>query len=110
MPCRTDFEYDTPRMSTSEQIVRDELNKVTKVACNLYKALRIIVDENCGINPDDEEEIKTELRHAFKEKELDEIFDWYRAHKVYDTKRKAELKESALKKLTNEEKEALGLD
>lgn len=105
MPCRTDFEYSG---TSTSYISKEEHDKVIRVACNLFKIMQIFASDHVGINPEDEEEIRTEV-YNIPSNELDEIFVWYKEHKKQDEARKAKLKESALKKLTNEEKEALGL-
>lgn len=101
MPCRYD-DYDYPAKG---MVNREALDHVTRMACNLAKVLEDVVQDHEDYNWNEDA-----LSWVRKEQYIDqETYDWVINHRKADEERKQKLREVALKKLTDEEKEALGL-
>lgn len=101
MPCRYDFNDETG----ASLKLQNELTLVTRVACKLAKTLEeyaYIAEGHVDLN---------DLKGDYLElKELDdEVLTWIKNHEEKDARRKAALIESAKAKLSDEEREALGL-
>lgn len=99
MPCR-DYESDSWGVTRSAPSLKDQMDKLARIACKAMEAL-----EKDG-------------RADFLLLEDDEVRDWWLAHKEADRKEKARVaeqqrreavKQEALNKLSDEEKELLGL-
>lgn len=97
MPCRYD-PSDAEIAAAAELSMknqRDVLNKINTLTRMLCRVLGQIWDSGqtglnaSGIDPD--------------------IQEWYKEHRKLDAKRKEQLRKDVLAKLTDEEKEALGL-
>ena len=95
MPCRDDRDSEPSRsaevsvLNSELFLTKKKLNQVTRLLCYLCK--------------------------HFSSKVLDlkiskELNAWYAKHDEFDKERLKKAKESALKKLTEDEKEALGLE
>lgn len=104
MPCLSG--YETPYSSF---VPLAEHDKVTRIACALYDICENLIADYEGVDSFDEREFYVLLENHSNEKKANEIQSWIEEHKKKDSERKAKLKESALSKLTDEEKEALGL-
>jgi hypothetical protein len=122
MPCR-DYEEDCS-VSYSEsqykslellkQKAHERADEVAQVACTVFNAIRGI----CIGRDIDMKLLLCNSVHGKTEEEIDQALTWWKAHEISDTIvtrkrleaiRKEELRNQALSKLTNEEREALGL-
>ncbi len=100
MPCRYDFNDETG----ASLKLQNELNLVTRVACKLATAL-----SDYGGLCDGLYELQDILDENPTLKIDKEVLDWIVEHERKDAIRKAALIESAKSKLTDDEREALGL-
>jgi hypothetical protein len=104
MPCNSDY----PRENLEEKRLREELDKVTRYLCAVLTDLEDEVqDGNNEIDP-----------RAFLQSLSPDLRIWWKKHKKWDAKRRAqeaeekrkkELRKAALAKLTDEERVLLGL-
>jgi hypothetical protein len=83
----------TTRRETEEKI---KLDKLTRMLCTLCKGLQ-------------EADLGTMTDLGLSKKDATEISAWYTKHSDWDEKRLAAAKKSGLAKLTEDEREALGL-
>lgn len=99
MPCR-DYESDSWGVTRAAPDLKNQMDKLARIACRAMEAL-----EKDG-------------RADFLLLEDDEVREWWTAHKEADRKEKARVaelqrreavKQEALNKLSDEEKELLGL-
>jgi hypothetical protein len=91
----------------TDRVVSEELDKITRAACDLVRGIELLLLEGVDGNFYSEEEA---LDWARKYGYIgEETLQWIKTHKASDKKKKEDLKVSALAKLTAEEKEALGL-
>lgn len=109
MPCRSDFEYDTPKSVSVNYVPLSEHDKITRIACTLSELLNKILEDYVGLDSMNRNEVESELDLYLEPHEIKEILDWIEAHKKADEDRKDRLRESGLSKLNDEEIEALGL-
>jgi hypothetical protein len=101
MPCISDY-HDYPGKGMVNRSTHD---LVTRVACKLADAVEKLIEEY-------EEYSWTDLPLSWATANSiidEETYNWILSHRKMDEERKEKLKESALLKLTPEEKEALGL-
>jgi hypothetical protein len=101
MPCT----YDAH--PTSGTVNRSALDLVTRVACNLARALEDVAQNEISNSIYTDKEAWNWLVDS--KYVTAESRKWIDDHKRLDAERKSRLKESALSKLTADEKEALGL-
>ncbi len=87
MPCRYDnAEDDHRQFAEARKADREKLDNLTRMLCALCQ---MTLDNRMPLT--------------------DELIEWYSQHKEWDKKRLADAKKSALAKLSDDEKEALGL-
>ena len=98
MACRSDYADSTNMRAVS----RDEFDKVTRIACTLAAGLESLFEDYAGYSDNILDDLLTDYIDR-------EAHDWIISHKAKDAARKEALKKAALAKLTQEEREILGL-
>ncbi len=101
MPCRgpdptpEDYERSAKAVAKHEKEIKDKIDNLTRMLCNAGKILRY-------------QDVELHSPYVDK-KQATELKNWWKEHEDWDKNRLEAAKKSALAKLTDDEKEALGL-
>lgn len=107
MPCRDGGPDPREYNEYSVSLVLNKLNNVTRMLCGLCNALGLRNDDInskiLNVNSPSEHLLKKNINN------IKGLSSWWKEHQIVDEVRLSKAKQSALAKLTDDEKEALGL-
>lgn len=112
MPCRdydpgTDYSSAIAKIPSKKEVeLKDKLDLATRVACDLSTGFAEYFSDQEDTWIEEIEALKSLAKQQYIS---NESCDWFIKHRIDEQAHRDELKKSALAKLTDEEKEALGI-